>query len=116
MKSIEVPALFEHWTQPEGGDAEPFEVVKLGLNALERPALPAIGARVGPLIPTPGRAPRTAQVLPVQQRAGLFLAVAEAIYQKKVEYLISPVHRGSSVLLTPGQRDVSTNAVRSCAL
>ena len=53
MIGVEMAALLEDRPDPDRRYAEIFQVAEFGPNPSQRPALPPLGARLRPLIPSP---------------------------------------------------------------
>src|SRR5690606_39940960 len=65
-------------------------LVELRLHALDRAALPAVRARFRPQVPAPVLAvdrlrAGSGAIAPIEQRASVFLRIAEAVDQKEIE-------------------------------
>src|SRR5262245_60452415 len=84
--SVEMAALLEDRPDPDRRHAEIFQVAEFGTNPAQRPSLPTLGARLRPVIPSPGLAAGRSgagggQIATVDQGPRLFLPVAEAVRQ-----------------------------------
>src|SRR5687768_17333978 len=53
---VEMAALLKDRPNPDRRHAEIFQVTEFGTNPAQRPALPPLGARLRPAIPSPGLA------------------------------------------------------------
>ena len=97
----EVGALFPDGTDPEGGDAEAFQVAELVGDAADGAALPgASGAHPGCLIGGGELAPVAAI------KEGHSGAVGEAVGQQEVEDLVAPVTRAFVHAATRGEAGI----------
>src|SRR5512145_1829136 len=86
---VEMAALLEDRPDPDRRHAEIFQVAEFGTNPAQRPALPPLGARLRPAIPSPGLAARRSragggQIATVEQGPRLLLPVAEAVGQQEI--------------------------------
>jgi hypothetical protein len=111
MVGVEMTPLLEHWVEPDGGHPQLFQVRQLGHDAGDGATLPTLSAGLGPAVPPPRlfralRRPGGCQVRPIQERTIAFLAVAEAIDEKKVRRsrLATRLERRSTVAFAEAKR------------
>jgi hypothetical protein len=87
------PSLFPDRPEPYRRDAEIREVRELRGDAFERAALPAAAARFRPVVPAESRRPRCGTVRGIDHGPRVFVAIAEAVGQQKVDHLVAPIAR-----------------------
>ena len=107
VKRVEVPALLQHRSYPQRGDAEIGEVVELRLDPLDGAALEAIVPASRPMVEAEPGGAGTGRTGRVHRRPRRLAPVAEAIRQQKVDDFVAPVARGRKELFAARKVDLS---------